>query len=81
MAARAGFTLEDAEDPGCWNAVLGYAPDGFLDDESFDGDCTDGVDNDGDGFTDLDDPGCAPYVGRADAIVIAVNGSFAGDSE
>lgn len=61
-----GDGLEDAEDPGCWNELAGYVPDGFLDNEANDGDCVDGVDNDLDGLTDLEDPGCAPGVGRSE---------------
>ena len=48
------------------SAALGFQPDGFLDDEFDDGDCLDGEDNDGDGLFDLDDPECAPGVGKAE---------------
>jgi hypothetical protein len=48
---------------------LGYVaiPDGFLANEADDGDCVDGADNDLDGLTDLDDPGCAPGVGKSES--------------
>jgi len=65
-----GDGMIDPADPGCWNQGIACSDsngdgvadaacaDGFLDDESFRHPCEDGVDNDGDGWTDEDDPEC-----------------------
>jgi hypothetical protein len=50
---------------------------GILPVASEDGQCYDGVDNDGDGKTDLDDPDCAQDLGSATGQAVAT-GSFAG---
>lgn len=51
----------DADDPSCWRGDLGFAADGFWNDEGKDWGtaCTDGLDNDADGWKDGGDPDCA----------------------
>lgn len=55
-----GDGLRDADDPSCWNAALGFAADGFLNDEGATtaSGCNNGLDDDGDGWFDGDDPDC-----------------------
>jgi len=66
-----GDGTTDADDPGCWNPAFGYAPDGFISDEStsWGTTCSDGVDSDADGWIDGEDPDCVPGVSDAQTEV------------